>query len=119
MTIKDCYEQMGVSYEDVVGRIGNETILKKFVLKFPDDPSYKSLQEGLAEKDHEKAFRAVHTLKGICLNLGFDNLFEPSSKLTELLRGQETTEGCETLFEEVTGQYSRWIDAIQKMKTEE
>ena len=119
MTVEDCYEQMGISYEDVVGRIGNETILKKFVQKFPDDPSFKNLEEGLAEKDHEKAFRAVHTLKGICLNLGFDNLFEPSSRLTELLRGQETTEDCETLFAEVTEQYHRWIDAIQKMKTEE
>ena len=34
----------------------------------------------------ELAFRAAHTLKGVCMNLGFDHLYKPSFEITESLR---------------------------------
>ena len=34
----------------------------------------------------ELAFRAAHTLKGVCMNLGFDHLYNPSFEITESLR---------------------------------
>ena len=46
-------------------------MIKKFVFKFPEDPSFNDLKDGLKENDAEKAFCAVHTLKGVCSNLGF------------------------------------------------
>lgn len=118
MTIQECYEQMGLNAESVLERLGSETILKKFVVKFLDDPSFQSLKEGLEEKDGEKAFRAAHTLKGICLNLGFDNLFKVSSDITEKLRGG-SPEGCEALFEAVEKEYEKTVNAIRSMAAEE
>lgn len=41
MTIQECYEQMGLNAESVLERLGSETILKKFVVKFLDDPSFQ------------------------------------------------------------------------------
>lgn len=114
MTIQECYEQMGLNAGSVLERLGGETILKKFVVKFLDDPSFQSLKEGLEEKDGEKAFRAAHTLKGICLNLGFDNLFKVSSDITEKLRGG-SLEGCEALFEAVEKEYEKTVNAIRSM----
>ena len=72
MTVKECYEQMGSDYEGVLGRLGSEAIVKRFALKFLQDPSFAQLKESLAKNDGEEAFRAAHTLKGICLNLSFD-----------------------------------------------
>jgi HPt (histidine-containing phosphotransfer) domain-containing protein len=83
MTIKECYEQLGQNYEEVLDRLGSEVILKKFVIKFLDDPSFQMLEDGLKEKNADQAFRAAHTIKGICLNLGFDKLYQASSDLTE------------------------------------
>ena len=40
----------------------------------------------MTQNNAEEAFRAVHTLKGICLNLGFDTLYKASFELTEKLR---------------------------------
>ena len=114
MTIQECYEQMGLNAESVLERLGSETILKKFVVKFLDDPSFQSLEE----KDGEKAFRAAHTLKGICLNLGFDNLFKVSSDITEKLRGG-SPEGCEALFEAVEKEYEKTVNAIRSMAAKE
>ena len=73
MTVKECYEQMGADYEDVLGRLRNEALIRKFAKKFLEDGSFQMLKDGLAKKDGEMAFRAAHTLKGVCQNLGFDN----------------------------------------------
>ena len=101
MTVKECYEQMGSDYEGVLGRLGSEAIVKRFALKFLQDPSFAQLKESLAKNDGEEAFRAAHTLKGVCLNLGFDELFEVSAELTEKLREKETA-GSEELFQKVS-----------------
>ena len=47
MTIKECYEQLGQNYEEVLDRLGSEVILKKFGIKFLDDPSFQMLEDGL------------------------------------------------------------------------
>lgn len=114
MTIKECYEEIGSSYQEVAERIGSEKILEKFVKKFPTDKSFEELKLGLQEKDVETAFRAAHTLKGICLNLGFDKLYEVCSELTEKLRGKEL-DGTEELFAAVEEQYKIVTGAIGKL----
>ena len=116
--MKDFYEQLGLNYGEVIGRLGSDGIIRKFVIKFLSDKSYQNLKEGLEEKDVEKAFRAAHTLKGICLNLGFSNLYTPSSAITEKLRGGEM-EGCEELFAQVQAEYEKLETAIQKIAAEE
>ena len=115
MTVKECYEQMGSDYEGVLGRLGSEAIVKRFALKFLQDPSFAQLKESLAKNDGEEAFRAAHTLKGICLNLGFDNLFAPSQELTEKLRGATTIEGADELFAAVEKEYDRTCEALRKI----
>lgn len=88
MTVKECYEQMGADYESVLGRLRSEVLIKKFAKKFLDDGSFQSLKDNLAQRNGEEAFRAAHTLKGVCQNLGFDNLYKPSFDITEKLRGE-------------------------------
>ena len=69
MTIKECYDAMGADYQNTLNRFPNEAFIKKFVLKFLDDNSYANLKEAIAAGNVEEAFRAAHTLKGVCLNL--------------------------------------------------
>ena len=47
MTVKECYEQMGSDYEGVLGRMGSEAMIKRFALKFLQDPSFNNLKENL------------------------------------------------------------------------
>ena len=115
MTVKECYEQMGADYEGVLGRLRSEVLIKKFAKKFLDDGSFRSLKDNLAQKNGEEAFRAAHTLKGVCQNLGFDNLYKASFDITEKLRGRDT-EGCEELLAKVEEQYNNTVDAIHMME---
>lgn len=112
MTVRECYEQMGADFDNVLARLGNEQMVQRFALKFLNDTSYQTLEETLKEKNVEQAFRAAHTLKGVCLNLGFDNLFTVSSELTERLRAGEL-DGTEELFEKVKEQYEITVKAIR------
>ena len=113
--IKECYEQMGADYEGVLGRLRSEVLIKKFAKKFLDDGSFRSLKDNLVQKNGEEAFRAAHTLKGVCQNLGFDNLYKASFDITEKLRGRDT-EGCEELLAKVEEQYNNTVDAIHMME---
>lgn len=112
MTVRECYEQMGADFDNVLGRLGSEQMVQRFALKFLNDTSYQTLEETLKEKNVEQAFRAAHTLKGVCLNLGFDNLLTVSSELTEKLRAGEL-DGTEELFEKVKEQYEITVKAIR------
>ena len=87
MDLKELYDQIGGNYQETISRLPSEPMVKKFVLKYPADPTYAQLQAAIAQKDWETAFRAAHTLKGVAQNLGMDHLYEVSSALCEALRG--------------------------------
>ena len=91
MTVRESYEKIGSNFEEVLRRLGSEALVKRFALKFLNDTSFQDLKDALVKKDGETAFRAAHTLKGVCLNLGFDRLYEVSAELTEKLRGRDTS----------------------------
>ena len=115
MTVKECYESMESDYEGVLGRMGSEGLVRRFALKFPDDPIYLNLEKAIQEQNVEEAFRAAHTLKGVCLNLGFDRLYKVSAELTEKLRGRELN-GYEALYGKVQDEYKNTIAAIRKLE---
>ena len=54
MNINECYQAMGADYEEVFGRLRNEKLIAKFVLKFPGDPSFSQLEEQLWQKKMQK-----------------------------------------------------------------
>ena len=86
MTIKQCYQAMGADFEEISQRIPSEAMIRKFAVKFPEDKSFAELTKALEQGNVETAFRAAHTIKGLCLTLGFSHLTAPASELTELLR---------------------------------
>lgn len=97
MTIQECYKKMGADYQEVLGRLYNEAMICKFVRMFLQDDSFQILEEALRRGDVKEAFRGAHTLKGVCQNLGFSNLYAPTYTLTETLRAGQLS-GCPTLF---------------------
>lgn len=119
MTVKECYDQMGADYKSVYERLGNnEQLVEHFFQRFAQDMSFAALKEAREKQDQEAAFRAVHTLKGICINLGLTNLYQVSSDLTEALRnGKPDLEVEEQLYQKVEQEYHRVIERIEMWKT--
>lgn len=90
MDIRRFYELTGGDYDAAMQRFMTESRLEKFTRMFAEDPSYGELEASLASDNLEEAFRAAHTLKGVCLNLSFTGLFQSVDAVTELLRHADT-----------------------------
>ncbi|MCI8602154.1 MAG: Hpt domain-containing protein [Oscillospiraceae bacterium] len=116
MTLKECYAALGGNYEDVLGRLRAERLVQKFLLKFLDDKSLALLEESLEKGDYETAFRASHTLKGVCQNLGFSELAASSEALTEAMRGGKAPDMA--LAEAVKADYQKVIGAVSAYQAE-
>lgn len=116
MTIRECYEEIHSDMDAVLGRFGTESLVKRFALKFPKDPSFANLQQAIREQNAEEAFRAAHTLKGVAANLGFEPLHAASSELTELLRGKQVLAGSEAACAAVKEAYEKTIAALDKLE---
>ncbi len=112
MTTRQLYEQIGGNYSEAKHRFLDDSRIVKFAKMFPNDTSYRDLMEAMGDEDCEKAFRAAHTLKGVCLNLNFDRLLESVSIITELLRSCDLAAAKEIL-PKVTEDYSVTVAAIK------
>lgn len=86
MTLENLYQEIGGNYADIMDRLLQEERVKKFVLLFLKDNSHQLFIQALEQGTAEEAFRAIHTLKGVCMNLSFDALYQLSNELTEYLR---------------------------------
>lgn len=117
MTLRECYCEIGGDYEGVVARLMNERIVQKFLLRFLSDASYDTLVESLEAENYEEAFRAAHTLKGVCQNLGLTRLGESSSRLTEALRNKNFQDASE-LLDQVKKDYCQTVSAVGILKEE-
>jgi len=112
MTLQECYAAMGGDYADVAARLRSERLVQKFLLKYLNDQSFDLLCSAMAEKDPEEAFRAAHTIKGVCQNLGFTRLLDSSSQLSDALRHGWTPE-AEPLLERVREDQTAVVTAIR------
>lgn len=119
MTEKEFYDRIGGSYSEALERLMKDSLIRKFVLKYPGDPSFSMLSDALAAKDWDEAFRAVHTLKGVALNLAFKKLGGAAQELTELLRPQTRDVSdparIDALFGAIKAAYDEVISAIGEL----
>ncbi|EOS60841.1 hypothetical protein C815_00849 [Firmicutes bacterium M10-2] len=94
ITLSECYEKMEGNYLDVKTRLRSDRLIDKFLKKFLDDPSFSQFMQAIDEKNAKDAFMALHTLKGICQNLGMGALYESANELCELFRLGWSDEGA-------------------------
>ena len=112
MTLQECYAALEGDYAGVTSRLPTERMVQKFVLKFLGDGSYDLLLRSMEEENYTEAFRAAHTIKGVCQNLDFTKLYRSSSELSEALRNGFTPE-APALAERVKADYSQTVEAIR------
>ena len=115
MNLKECYAALGGNYEDAISRLRSERLITKFVIKFLDDDSCSLLLRSMEAGNYDEAFRAAHTMKGVCQNLSFTKLFEVANRLNEALRNGLTPE-APGLVEEVKKEYESTVSTIRAFK---
>ena len=118
MDINEFYREIGVDAKDVLNRLGSVVLIKKYLNKFAKDGTFADLKKGIAEKDYQAAFRAAHTLKGICLHLELLPLSEISVNLTDILRNYtpDRESDLNGTFESFSKVYSEIVAKLENLQ---
>ena len=114
-TLEKCYEEMGGDYKGVLGRLMKEERIVRFLGKFKNDNVWETLEKSVEAKQWEEAFRAAHSLKGMCANLGITRLENSSSELTEALRNGEPAVDVSPLLEQARTDYEIVMKALETL----
>ena len=117
MTLEECYEKLNGDYSDVKSRLMSDSLIERFLLKYPDDKTMDELCEAVAAGDIREAFSAVHTIKGLALNLALSGLYRDAYELTEQLRSRDM-QADKRLFENVKQSHQLVLDTIAAYKAE-
>lgn len=113
MTLEECYKNFGGDYQEVENRLCSRKFVEKFLVKFLADKSYEDLHHYLDEGDLAEAFRAAHTLKGVCQNLGIKCLYDSDYVVIEALRGGKN-EVTPEMLQKLDDDYQLVVHSIQE-----
>ena len=84
----DILKEYGANVEEGLARcLNNEDFYLRLVGIALGDGNFARLENAVAAEDVKEAFEAAHALKGALGNLSLTPLFDPASRLTEVLRG--------------------------------
>ncbi|MCI9139297.1 Hpt domain-containing protein [bacterium 1XD42-8] len=118
MTLKECYEEMEGDFEDVTSRLRTNERIQKFLLKVLDDKSFDLLLKSIEAEDWEEAFRAAHTLKGVCQNLAITRLYKSVSPLSDSLREGKRDSELLPMLKQVEKDYEHITKCIKRLEKE-
>ena len=86
MTIRELYEQIGGSYEHAVQIMKKDKMIHKYLLKLADSGVYEKFSAAGESMDPTQLFESAHAMKGVCANLGLDELAHTVGTITEEFR---------------------------------
>ena len=113
MEFHELLERIGVDAPATVARLGGmESISRRFILKFPQDPTFSALA-------HAYDIRHVHTLKGLTANLGIEPLRQLSAEYLEQIRTAVPPSELTTYQRQLTQEYRRVTQSITQFLAEQ
>lgn len=86
MTIQEVYEKIGGNYDHAVQIMRMDKMISKYLLKLTDSDICDKLREAAGSMDPADLFESAHAMKGVCANLGLDDLAAEVSEVTEEFR---------------------------------
>lgn len=118
MTVKELYDQIGGNYDEVIGRLFTDELVKRILEKFLDDTMCPDLVAAWERGDEEATFHAAHSAKGVCMNLAFTRLGTLASEITEALRpgneGARANADVDALVKELAVEYDKVYSAVKE-----
>ncbi len=108
-------ETIGIDVDEALGRfLNNESLMMKFLLRFPSDENFSRLKQALDCQDSTGAFEAAHTLKGVTGNLSMKSFYQQISSLVEDLRGGALA-SAEEKMPALESQYTQIVSILNQL----
>ena len=83
MTLQELYTLVDGNYNHAVQIMRMEKLIDRYVRKFPGSNAYDALKAAGETMDPTALFESAHALKGVCANLGFDEMASVAGDITE------------------------------------
>ena len=115
MTVKEFYEKINGNYDEVLSRLMKEERILKYLRMFLSNEDLNLFDTSLANNNYEEAFRAVHSIKGVALNLALAPLAKTSSELCETIRHGAPTVDISQLVDDLHKDYDFMVETIKEL----
>ena len=86
MTVQELYANIGGDYASAKKILMMDKMISRFIVKLLDDKSCSRLLTAGQTMDPVGLFEGAHAMKGVCANLGLENLSRAAGELTEEFR---------------------------------
>ena len=114
MTIQELYAKIGGSYDQAVRVMNKDKLIDKYVRKLKNSNVGEMLAEAGETMDAVKLFESAHAMKGVCSNLGLDELAKAADEITEEFRdGNSRTLSDDAVREKVAAILRRYRHTVQ------
>ena len=113
MTLEACYAEMNGDLASALLVLESEERVRRYLLRFAGDPTARLLFAALEDGRWADAFRAAHTLKGLCRALGLVPLCAACCALCDALRAGQVPQNAGV--ELAKGEYAAAMRAVGQM----
>ncbi|MBO7703805.1 MAG: Hpt domain-containing protein [Solobacterium sp.] len=122
MTIQELYETIGGNYQHALQILKMDKLIDRYVRKLESSGVDQALVTARETMDPKALFEAAHGMKGICANLGLDDLAAAAEVITEEYRPGNTRkmsdEAVNEKLDEITEMYQRTLEGIRRYVAE-
>ncbi len=115
MNIKEFYEKIEGDYEGILGRLGSDALIYRFVLKFADEKSFGEVMAAVETGDIQDTLSAVHKMKGVVANLGFSKMLTVLTDLLAWLRQENQDTINMDMINELIVLYNETVKLIEEL----
>lgn len=114
MQNKEELEALGIDIDAALARfMGSEKLILKTLSLFASDENLNSLCTALENNNTEEAYKAAHTLKGVCGNLSLTNLFSMIKDISDALAKGDAA-SAKSLLPSYAEEHKRVVEGIKK-----
>ena len=122
MTIPELYEMIGGNYEQALRVMKMDKLIDRYVRKLKSSGVGEQLAAAGETMDAQKLFESAHGMKGVCSNLGLDELASAADAITEEFRPGNTRkmsdEAVKEKLQQILALYQRAVDGIRRYEEE-
>ena len=86
MTVQELYENIGGNYEHALQILRMDKMISKYLLKLTKSGVCDECRAAAESMDAARMFESAHAMKGVCANLGLDDLAAAVGEITEEFR---------------------------------
>ncbi len=86
MTLEELYSKMGGNFAHAKQIMKMDKLIDKYIRRLKDSNFDERMAEAAETMDSTGLFESAHAMKGVCANLGLDELADAAEEITEEFR---------------------------------